>query len=561
MEAMHSAPTAQQVTPRPAATLVLLRAGANAGALELLLMKRSQSASPFSGLFVFPGGVVEPSDHDRRLLQRVVGLTAAEADQRLAMSADALAFWVAAVRECFEESGILLATDTQGQPVTPGQQARLAPERAALNAGTLSFADLLEREDLLIQADRIAYLDRWITPPVVPRRFDTRFFVAETPAGQVVWHDNAELVDSQWLEPGQALARARQKQLDLLLPTETIVAGIGRFSTPAEAVAHAQARPKAPENRACVAQGRDGQKVFHRMDWAYAEIHWVDPTQTGRSTYDLRPDEPKRLDRYVTRILAPNANHMTGPGTNGYLVGEHDLAVIDPGPDDAAHIRALVEAGAGRLRWILLTHTHTDHAPAAMALKAATGAPIAGRPPPRHAPHNADIVFDRILDDGEVLRLGDCALRVLHTPGHASNHLCYLLENTGMLFSGDHLVQGFTVVIAAPDGNMADYLRSLRRLATLEMAILAPGHGYLIGNPADEIQRVIDHRMAREAKVRRALGASPVPATLASLLPVVYDDVAPALHPMATLSLQAHLEKLVADGELATDGLIWRPAV
>lgn len=555
METEPKPAAAQGVPPRPAATIVLLRAGADA--MELLMMRRGQSTSPFSGAFVFPGGSLEQCDLQRQVLDRVAGMTDVEANRRLDVSADGLGYWVTVVRECFEESGILLATDEQGRSVSAEQQARLAPRRAALNAGQISFADLLEQEQLLIPANRIAYVARWVTPPVVARRFDTRFFVAETPEGQEVRHDNAELVESHWLSPHLVLERARQKQLNLLLPTQTIVTSMRKFPSPAAAMAHAQAAIRVPVNRACVAQGRQGPKVFHLTDSPYTEIHWVDPEETGTSSYDLQPDNPKRLDRYVTRMLAPNANYMTGPGTNGYLVGEQELAVIDPGPDDPAHIKALVEAGAGRIRWILLTHTHSDHAPAAMALKEATGARIAGRPAPAHAPHNASVIFDRVLADGELLQLGDCALRVVHTPGHASNHLCYLLENTRMLFSGDHLVQGFTVVIAPPDGNMGAYLRSLERLATFNIAILAPGHGYLIGSPAEEIARLIAHRLAREEKVRQAIPGYGASVSLPSLLPLVYDDVPAALHPMAALSLQAHLEKLAEDGELVVDGERW----
>jgi len=554
MQTIQHPAAAPRVPPRSAATLVLLRAAA--GSMELLLMRRAESDSPYSGAFVFPGGALEASDLEPRVLARVTGLGAAAANATLGLSADALGHWVAVVRECFEESGILLAVDEQQRPLDPERQALLAPGRSALNAGEISFADFLDRERLLIPADRIVYVDRWITPALLPRRFDTRFFVAEAPEGQRVQHDNAELVESHWLTPATALERSRQNQINLLLPTRTIISSLAGFTHPAEALSHARSA-RAPENRPCVAQGKDGQKVFHRTDWAYAEIHWVDREEAGTSTYDLRPDQPKMLDRHVTRLLAPNANAMTGPGTNGYLVGEEELAVIDPGPDDPAHIRALLEAGRGRIRWILLTHTHTDHAPAALALREATGARIAGRPPRAQAPHNVSIDFDRVLADGELLQVGDSRLRVVHTPGHASNHLCYLLENTGMLFSGDHLVQGFTVVIAPPDGNMGAYLQSLERLAAMDIAILAPGHGYLIGQPAREIARLIAHRRGREEKVRRALAAVGPAATLATLLPVVYDDVAPALYPMAMLSLQAHLDKLVEDGELAVEGPRW----
>jgi glyoxylase-like metal-dependent hydrolase (beta-lactamase superfamily II) len=299
-------------------------------------------------------------------------------------------------------------------------------------------------------------------------------------------------------------------------------------------------------------------------DAAYAEAHWVDRHGGGdEPRYDLLPGVPRKLDRYVTRLIAPNPGVMTGPGTNTYLVGERELAVIDPGPEDAAHVRGILAAGAGRIRWILCSHTHLDHASATLTLQKATGARIAAMAPaPPTAStgaaagageHNMRLVLDRALADGDSLELDGVTLRAVFTPGHASNHLCFLLTETGMLFSGDHIMQGSTVVIAPPDGNMRDYLQSLRRLLRLDIAVLAPGHGYLIGHPHAEAERLIQHRLARESKVRQALLDSGAAATLESLLPRVYNDVSPALHPIALRSLQAHLEKLVEDGEVTCD--------
>lgn len=268
-----------------------------------------------------------------------------------------------------------------------------------------------------------------------------------------------------------------------------------------------------------------------------------------------------KLDRYVTRIVAPNAGVMTGPGTNTYLVGERELAVIDPGPQDAGHVRAIVAAaGTRRIRWILCSHTHIDHASAAATLQQATGAKIAAmaRVPNAHisqalapfAEHDVKLVLDRPLADGDTVEVDGCSLRAVHTPGHASNHLCFLLLETGMLFTGDHVMQGSTVVIGPPGGNMRAYLQSLRRLLDLEIAVLAPGHGYLIHDPHAEALRLIEHRLRRESKVRQALVEASGTASLAELLPRVYNDVSQALHPIAAKSLQAHLDKLVEDGDV-----------
>ena len=307
-------------------------------------------------------------------------------------------------------------------------------------------------------------------------------------------------------------------------------------------------------DRPLVAQGAAGGRVFQPGDAPYHEIRWLDPGASGTSSYDLLPGIPKRLDQYVTRITAPNPGVMTGPGTNTYVVGERELAVIDPGPAEPSHIRTILEMGAGRIRWVVCTHTHLDHASAAAAIQEATGASVAGRPT-SDTGHDVQVVFDRILSEGDRVECDGVSLRVIHTPGHASNHVCLLLEETGMMFTGDHIIQGSTVVIWPPDGNMRAYLDSLRRFSSLPISILAPGHGYLIGQPQAEAERLIRHRLAREEKVCKALVASGGSAALETLLRRVYDDVPAAIHPIAAHSLQAHLEKLLEDGEVSySDG-------
>jgi glyoxylase-like metal-dependent hydrolase (beta-lactamase superfamily II) len=300
------------------------------------------------------------------------------------------------------------------------------------------------------------------------------------------------------------------------------------------------------------AAGREGRKLIRPGNAAYAEIGWTDPQGTGSSSYDLVAGTPTRLDRQVTRLIAPNPSVMTGPGTNTYLVGERQLAVIDPGPAEPAHVEAILAAGAGRIRWIICTHTHEDHASCVDAIRQATGAKVLGRVGP-DTRHDIKLTIDQVVEDGDLLKCDGVAFRAVSTPGHAPNHVCYLLEQTGMLFTGDHIMQGSTVVILPPDGSMHAYLRSLRRLLSLDIAILAPGHGYLIGEPHREVEHLIRHRLAREDKVRRALREVGGTAALNTLLPLVYDDVPVAVHPVAALSLQAHLEKLVTDGEVTYD--------
>jgi len=268
-----------------------------------------------------------------------------------------------------------------------------------------------------------------------------------------------------------------------------------------------------------------------------------------KDSYELVPGVPHELDAAVTRIIAPNGGVMTGPGTNTYLVGRHELIVIDPGPDDESHMQAILAAADGPIRWILCTHTHMDHAPGAARLKQLSGATVAAMLAPR-TDHDFQLSVDRVLTDGDVISNADVTVRAVHTPGHASNHLCYLLEQNRMLFTGDHIMQGSTVVIWPPDGNMRAYVESLRSLLKIEIAVLAPGHGHLIGHPQDELNRLIEHRLRREDKVRQAVLRAGTGVTVETLLPSAYDDVSRSLYEWAALSLQAHLDKLVADGEL-----------
>ncbi|MDH4189006.1 MAG: MBL fold metallo-hydrolase [Betaproteobacteria bacterium] len=534
-----------KLSPRPSSTLILLREGADGH--EVFLLQRSHNASFVAGAYVFPGGSVDAADADPRVLARVRGLSDAQASARLGVERGGLAWWVAAVRECFEEGGILLAHDETGAPLDEARTAALDAWRARLHGGELSFAEFLERERLVIPADRIAYYANWITAPGRARRFDTRFFVALAPAGQGGSHDNTEMIENAWLAPREALTRHARGEIELVFATQQTLSDLGRFTRREEAYAYAANLTEIETNRACWAIGPDGEKrLFRRLDAPYFEIHWSDPGETGATRFDIVPGLAKRLDRLVRRITAPNPGMMTGPGTNTYLVGEHELTVIDPGPAIDSHIAAILAEGAGRIRRIVCTHTHLDHSPAVAALRAATGAQVLGRRAPLHAGQDASFAPDRVPEHGERIDTGGVTLRVLHTPGHASNHLCYLIEETRMLFTGDHVMQGSTVVINPPDGNMLAYLASLEMLLGEDIAILAPGHGYLIGTPHKEVRRLIAHRLAREGKLLRALTRLGS-ATLDELVAPVYDDVPVKLHAMAARSLTAHLGKLVAE--------------
>ena len=518
--------------PRPAATLILLR-----DSMEVLMLQRTQSAAFLGGAYVFPGGSLDPQDDSA---ERVVGLTEAQANARLKLASGGIAYYVAAIRECFEEAGVLLAQDAKGAPISAERAEKLMHWR------NKPFRELLNAEDLYLPVGDLAYFGHWITAPGRSRRFDARFFVARAPQGQQGSHDATETVHDVWITPREALERGARGEIELVNATQQSLKDLARFTDARAAFDYVSAIPEVDENRACWAQGKDGPKIFRRADPPYFEIHWSDPEESGETTYDIIPGQSKRLDRWVTRLTAPNPGVMTGPGTNTYIV--NGVAVIDPGPAVDSHIEKL--AASKGIKWILCTHTHLDHSPAAAALKAATGAQILGRP----APAGQDATFkpDVVLENGQRLDLGETTLRAIHTPGHASNHLCYLLEETKMLFTGDHVMQGSTVVINPPDGDMRAYLQSLERLLGEDIAIIAPGHGYLIGAPHRELKRLIAHRLNRERKVVAALERLGHP-SLDEMLPLVYDDVPERIHRVAARSLTAHLEKLVADGAVRAE--------
>ena len=252
------------------------------------------------------------------------------------------------------------------------------------------------------------------------------------------------------------------------------------------------------------------------------------------------------LSQRVRRIVAPNPGPMTGPGTNTYIVGETDLVVIDPGPAVKAHIEAILDCVGDRLRVIACTHTHPDHSPAAAVLAEATGAALVGRV--TEDDRHQDLTFQpkvQIEDDEQVAGEG-WTLRAIRTPGHVDNHVCYLLEEEGMVFAGDHIMNGSTVVIVPPGGNMSHYIASLKRLLDYDVRYVAPGHGDLISDCRGEVEKLIRHRLMREAKVVGALTDSPI--SMDDLVVRVYDDVDPIMHEWAKLSLLAHLIKLEEEG-------------
>jgi len=273
------------------------------------------------------------------------------------------------------------------------------------------------------------------------------------------------------------------------------------------------------------------------------------------------------LDPLVARVLAPNPSPYTYTGTQTYLVGTTDVAVIDPGPDEPEHLDALVKAIGGRpVVAILCTHTHRDHSPAATPLKALTGAPIIGCAPltlsdagPRaDAAFDADYRPDRVLEDGETVSGTGWTIAAVATPGHTSNHLCYAVRENGALFTGDHVMGWSTTVVSPPDGDMAEFMRSLDKLMQRDDRVYYPAHGPAVEKPQRFVRGLIGHRKQREGQILRLLqgGTDDIPAMVARM----YVGLDPRLNGAAGRSVLAHLLDLKARGIVEEEADRWKMA-
>jgi glyoxylase-like metal-dependent hydrolase (beta-lactamase superfamily II)/8-oxo-dGTP pyrophosphatase MutT (NUDIX family) len=553
------------VTPpdaRLAASLMLLR-DAPGGGVEVLMLRRAERDGDLrSGACVFPGGVLEAAD--RAAHAWCLGPDDATFSARLGLAEGGLDYAVAAVRESFEEAGVLLACRPDGRALAPAEwaalHAELAPWRLRLHRGEHDIGALCRAFDLRLDLRGLHVFSHWLTPPGVPKRFDTRFFTALMPAGQVPEADRSEAVELMWARPADALAKGSGY---VLLPvTRCTLQELQPHASAAAAHAEAGTRRDIRVTMPRRGRTRSGLRIVLPWEPGWAELGRLDPDGSRPASAEIVPGEAVRLSPSILRLTAPNAGMMTGPGTNSYLVGADDpaapLAVIDPGPDDAAHRAALLAAAPRRITHVLVTHTHADHSPGAAALARATGARVIGRRAPPHPGQDAAFAPDAEPAEGDRLALGaGTTLRALHTPGHASNHVCWLLEEERLLFTGDHLMQGSTVVINPPDGDMQAYLAQLERLLAVELDWLAPGHGFLVAEPHAVIRALVAHRLKREAKVLAALQAAG-PCSVAALVPVAYDDTPAALHGVAARSLLAHLLKLAAEGRAQESAGVWR---
>lgn len=537
----------QPVVPRPAATILLLR-DTDEGP-QVLMTRRSATAAFGPGAYVFPGGVLDPRDTSP--LARELAHARRDQDEEL------LSYATAAVREAFEELGILLARGRGGAASLAALARRLDRRHDADLLGQIAT------HELRLALDELHWLSRWITDGDLPKRFDARFFVARMPEHQEPIADESEQFEPTWVTPAEGLARHAEGGFELMFPTARTLRRLQRFGSVDEIIDHTTGQPQVKISTSRGGRLRGRIERFGDEDLPFGELELVSPDGSYvEHSLDWQSERVVPLLRHVHRLTAPNAGRMTGPGTNTYMVGAPgDWLVIDPGPDDPAHIDRIAAFVGDGLKTIVCTHAHPDHAPGAAPLQQRTGARIVGRP---SGPHfNPAWAFrpDETLEDGARLRVGDSALRVLHTPGHAEHHVCLLLEEDGLLFSGDHILNGSTTVVDPPDGDMRAYVASLERLTAEPFEYILPAHGHVIARAKTEIARLIAHRMAREAKVVEALdrlGGG----TLAELVKLAYDDVDPILYPVATRSLTAHLLKLRDEKRATLDerSSRWEPA-
>ena len=542
-------PTREPVPLRPAATVLLLRDGEHG--IEVLMTRRSMTASFAPGAYVFPGGGIDAAD------------TAAhsQSTRRPSQSDLHLTQAIAAIRESFEELGVLLARHADGSHVNTTDIAAL--DRKA------PFAAQCHARGLTLAGADVFVLAHWVTDRDLPRRFDVPFLVARMPEGQEPVADEAEQFEPEWIRPADALTRHAAGNFFIIFPTIRTLERLQHYPT-VDAVLQACATEKPLWTscpRAGYLHGKEARYMEHEAP--YGELELTSPDGQMVHHLDWQTEAPVRLLNNVMRLTAPNPGVMTGPGTNSYLVGDaaSGYIAIDPGPADADHLQRLYDAADGNIRLIVCTHSHPDHSPGARPLQAMCEA--AGRRPliaglPSASTARADSTFtpDWLLSNHELLAHASIGLeadlipkndpnrhtlKVLYTPGHAANHLCLVLLEDGLLFSGDHVLNGSTTVINPPDGNMNAYLDSLDLLSSAcdEHAIefILPAHGYVIGQAKTAIAQLKAHRLKREAKIMAVMQALPG-GTLDDWVPLAYDDVDERIWPVAKRSLLAHVERI-----------------
>ncbi|MES2977123.1 MAG: MBL fold metallo-hydrolase [Pseudomonadota bacterium] len=529
---------------RAAATVLLLRDSTDG--LEVLMTRRSAKASFAPGAYVFPGGGIDAADalaHDqstRRPTQSDLHLTQA----------------IAAIRESFEELGVLLAHRANGSRPTTEDIAAL--DRKA------PFAAQCAEKGLVLSGADVFVLAHWITDRDLSRRFDVPFLVARMPIGQSPVADESEQFEPVWVRPADALARHAAGTFFMIFPTLRTLERLKAYPN-VDAVLAACAVSDEPLWTSCpragLLEGRESRHMEHEAP--FGELALTCPDGQIVHALDWQSERPVPLLKNVMRLTAPNPGVMTGPGTNSYLVGDPSTGyiAIDPGPADREHVERLWRAANGDVRMIVCTHSHPDHSPGARTLQAmcTEPPPILGLPSAPTARTASEFHPDRALSHGERLAVSGIGpdgpvthtLEVLHTPGHAANHVCLVLVEDALLFSGDHILNGSTTVVDPPDGDMTDYLDSLDLLSAAcaehHIEFILPAHGYVIGEAANAIAKLKAHRLKREAKVLEVMQAAPE-GSMDDWVARAYDDVDARIWPVAKRSLLAHVQRIESLG-------------
>ena len=410
----------------------------------------------------------------------------------------------------------------------------------------------------------------WITDRDLPRRFDVPFLIARMPVDQEPVADEQEQFEPTWVSPAQALERHATGDFFMIFPTIRTLERLKAFNS-VDAILDACCPANGDEKplwTSCPRAGLLGgaEARYMESDMPFGELELVCPD--GQIVHELgwQSTAPVRLLKNVQRLTAPNPSAMTGPGTNSYVIGDVHTGhiVIDPGPyggeRDMPHIQRLFDAAGGDIRAIICTHSHQDHSPGARPLqdlcaKAGKQVPVLGLPSASTARKGCEFTPDKTLQNREQITLTGYAepgalihtLEVIYTPGHAANHLCLMLQEDGLLFSGDHILNGSTTVIDPPDGDMNLYLDSLDQLSAAchahHLDFILPAHGWVLHRPLTVISHLKAHRLAREAKVAAAMKAKP-DGSLQDWVALAYADTPQKLWPVAMRSLTAHVERL-----------------
>ncbi len=526
------------VSTRPAATLMLLRDSANG--IEVLMTRRSPTASFAPGVYVFPGGALDPED-------AAIAVNEKQCTWRAEQSVRERHSAVAAIREAFEELGILLGSN----PQYFNRDQALAPQ---LSARAEKFC-----------ANQLFCFSHWVTDRDLPKRFDVLFFAARMPEGQEAVADEGEQFEPTWVSPAAALAEYEARRFKIIFPTIRTLKQLCKFATVQDVLNDCERRPLEHIEPTCPRGGfmHGREERYQEIELPFGELEFVSPD--GQIVHELawQHEGIVALRKNLGRLTANNPGMMTGPGTNTYIIGLLDttdsraakaagpVLVVDPGPDLASQITTLADTCGEHVQAIVCTHSHPDHSPAALPLQALLMArhgkkvPIIGLPSASTSTHGV-FTPDRQAIHGEVMHVGADEVEIIFTPGHAANHLCLLIKTGAVLLSGDHILCGTTPVIGPPDGDMLDYLASLDLLMTRNIDYIAPAHGYVIANAPKAMQALKAHRLAREKKV--LAGLTTRPEMISAMVADVYDDVPEGLHVVAQRSLLAHLLKLEREG-------------